>query len=146
MDIRIPEVAQIDRSDDPRLIALRTLMDEADTDGVFRELDPFGERHGSWQRTIHSWSQNLDRYVSVAVNSSDDGNEIAVIAGAEERLDSPLARPKSRRFDVGSIRIGSDDLSPWSHRGDIKKLLGNAVRMALDIEPVQLEEVQLLAS
>ena len=139
-------MAQIERSDDPRLLNLQILMDEADTGGVFEELDPFGERHGSWQRTIHSWSENLDRYVSVAVNSSDDGDEIAVTAGAEERLDSPLSRPKSRRFDVGTVRIASDEASPWAKRGDLKKLLGNAVRMALDIEPVQLEELQLLAS
>ena len=139
-------MVQIERTDDPRLLNLQTLMDEADTGGVFEELDPFGERHGSWQRTIHSWSQNLGRYVSVAVNSSDDGDDIAVMAGAEERLDSTLSRPKSRRFDVGSIRIASNQANPWAQRGDIKKLLANAVRMALDIEPVQLEEVQLLAS
>jgi hypothetical protein len=139
-------LAQIDRTDDPRLVNLQALMNEADTDSVFEELDPFGERHGSWQRTMHSWSENLDRYVSVAVNSSDDGDEIAVMAGAEERLDNALSRPKSRRFDVGSVRIASDDVNPWSQRGDVKKLLANAVRMALDIEPVQLEEVQLLAS
>ncbi len=139
-------MAQIDRADDPRLVNLQTLMDEADTYGVFEELDPFGERHGTWQRTIHAWSQNLDRCVSVAVNSFDDGDEIAVMAGAEERLENPLCRPRSRRFDVGSVRIGGDDPNSLSQRGDVRKLLGNAVRMALDIEPLQLEELHSLAS
>jgi len=35
---------------------MQLLMDEAGRAASFRELDPFGERHGSWQRTIHAWS------------------------------------------------------------------------------------------
>ena len=79
-------MTQIDRADDPRLVALQSLMDEAGEGASFQELDPFGERHGSWQRTIHAWSRGLDRYVVAAVTSLDDGDEIAVMAGAEERV------------------------------------------------------------
>jgi hypothetical protein len=139
-------MTQIDRADDPRLVALQSLMDEAGEGASFQELDPFGERHGSWQRTIHAWSRGLDRYVVAAVTSLDDGDEIAVMAGAEERVavDSTV-RPRFRRFDVGSIRLVNSDLKLWPV-ADIKDLLTQAVRMAVEIQPLQLEEMRLLAS
>jgi len=137
-------VAQINQADDPKLVAMQLLMDEAGRAASFHELDPFGERHGSWQRTIHAWSapDGLDRYVVAAVTSLDDGEEIAVMAGAEERsIADSTGRPRFRRFDVGSIRLNGD----WP-TADIKSLLAQAVRMAVEIQPVQLEEMQLLAS
>jgi hypothetical protein len=114
----------------------------------FHELDSFGERHGSWQRTIHAWSapDHLDRYVVAAFTSFDDGDEVAVMAGAEERsIADSAGRPRFRRFDVGSIRLNGDNLNLWP-TPDIKNLLALAVRMAIEIQPVQLEEMQLLAS
>jgi hypothetical protein len=68
-------MAQINQADDPRLVAMQSLMDEAGRPAFFHELDPFGERHGSWQRTIHAWSgpDGLDRYVIAAVTSLDEG-------------------------------------------------------------------------
>jgi len=54
-------------------------------------------------------------------------------------------RPSFRRFDVGSIRFTDDSLNLWP-TADVKKLLAQAVRMAVEIQPVQLEEMQLLAS
>jgi hypothetical protein len=141
-------MARINQADDPRLIEMQRLMDEAGRAASFRELDPFGERHGSWQRTIHAWSapDGLDRYVIAALTSLDDGEEIAIMAGAEERIvaDS-TGRPRFRRFDVGSIRLNGDSLNLWP-TADIKELLAQAVRMAVEIQPVQLEEMQLLAS
>jgi hypothetical protein len=140
-------MAQIKQADDPKLVAMRLLMDEAGQAASFHELDPFGEHHGSWQRTIHAWSapDGLDRYVIAAVTSLDDGDEIAVMDGAEERCDADsTARPRFRRFDVGSIRLNGD-LNLWP-TADIKNLLAQAVRMAVEIQPVQLEEMQLLAS
>ena len=137
-------MAQINQADDPKLVTMQLLMDDAGRAASFHELDPFGERHGSWQRTIHAWSapDSLDRYVIAAVTSIDDGDEIAVMAGAEERSDADsTARPRFRRFDVGSIRLNGD----WP-TADIKNLLAQAVRMAVEIQPVQLEEMQLLAS
>jgi hypothetical protein len=141
-------MAQINQADDPKLFAMQLLMDEAGRAASFHELDPFGERHGSWQRTIHasSASDGLDRYVIAAVTSLDDGDEIAVMAGAEERFDADsTGRLRFRRFDVGSIRLGGDGLNLWP-TADIKNLLAQAVRMAVEIQPVQLEEMQLLAS
>ncbi len=141
-------MAQIHQADDPRLVAMRLLMDQAGRAASFHELDPFGERHGSWQRTIHAWTapDGLDRYVIAALTSVDDGDEIAVTAGAEERsaADS-TGRPRCRRFDVGSIRLPDDSPDLWP-TSDIKELLAQAVRMAVEIQPVQLEEMQLLAS
>src|SRR5579863_9674190 len=140
-------MAQINQADDPKLVAMQLLMDEACQAASFHELDPFGERHGSWQRTIHAWSapDGLDRYVIAAVTSLDDGDEIAVMAGAEERSDADsTARPRFRRFDVGSIRLNGD-LNFWP-TADIKNLFTQAIRMAVEIQPVQLEEMQLLAS
>jgi hypothetical protein len=137
-------MAQINQADDPKLVTMQLLMDEAGRAASFHELDPFGERHGSWQRTIHAWSapDSLDRYVIAAVTSLDDGDEIAVMAGAEERsIADSAGRPRFRRFDVGSIRLNGD----WP-TADIKNLLAQAVRMAVEIQPVQLEEMQLLAS
>ncbi len=98
-------------ADDPRLLRLRTLMDEAASGLQFTELDPFGERHGSWQRTLHSYNAELDRYVLVALTSLEDGDEIAVSAGAEERAgrDDSSIKPKFRRFDVGTVWIDSVD-------------------------------------
>lgn len=139
-------MAQIDQANDPRLVALQLLMDQAGGTAAFEELDPFGERHGSWQRTIHAWSDGLDRYVVAALTSLDEGDEIAVMAGAEERpLVDSAARPRFRRFDVGSIRLSDDNLSRWP-TADISNLLSQAVRMAVGIQPLQLEEMQLLAS
>jgi hypothetical protein len=141
-------MAQINQADDPRLVTMRLLMDEAGRAASFHELDPFGERHGSWQRTIHAWStpDGLDRYVIAAVTSFDDGDEISVMAGAEERAVADSAgRPRFRRFDVGSIRLNDDSLNLWP-TADIGNLLAQAVRMAVEIQPVQLEEMQLLAS
>jgi hypothetical protein len=137
-------MAPIERSDDPRLTELVLLMDEAGYNASFRELDPFGERHGSWQRTLHALADGLDRYVIAAVTSLEDGDEVAVMAGAEERADNDLARLKFRRFDVGSLRVSSS--TPFWPTGDLRKLLDQAVRMAVEIQPLQLEEMQLLAS
>ena len=68
------------------------------------------------------------------------------MAGAEERsVAGSAGRPGFRRFDVGSIRLNSDSLSLWP-TADIRNLLAQAVRMAVEIQPVQLEEMQLLAS
>ena len=137
-------MAQINQADDPKLVTMQLLMDEAGRAESFHEFDPFGERHGSWQRTIHAWSapDGLDRYVIAAATSLDDGEEIAVMAGAEERsIADSAGRPRFRRFDVGSIRLNGD----WP-TADIKSLLAQAVRMAVEIQPVQLEEMQLLAS
>ena len=141
-------MAQINQADDPRLITMQLLMDEAGRAASFHELDPFGERHGSWQRTIHSWSapDGPDRYVVAAVTSLDDGDEVAVMAGAEERSPAVSAdRPRFRRFEVGSIRLNGDSLNLWP-TADIKNLLAQAVRMAVEIQPLQLEEMQLMAS
>ena len=141
-------MAQINQADDPKLVTMQLLMDEAGRAASFHELDPFGERHGSWQRTIHAWSSpdGLDRYVIAAVTGLDDGDEVSVMAGAEERSVADSAdRPRFRRFDVGSIRLNGDSLNLWP-TADIKNLLAQAVRMAVEIQPVQLEEMQLLAS
>lgn len=141
-------MAEINRADDPRLVAMQLLMDEACRDASFRELDPFGECHGSWQRTMHAWSgpDDLDRYVIAAVTSLDDGDEIAVMAGAEERAAGGcVGRPRFRRFDVGSIRVEGDNLNLWP-TDDIRNLLAQGVRMAAGIQALQLEEMQLLAS
>lgn len=137
-------MARIDRADDPRLATLQSLMDEAGEVASFRELDLFGERHGSWQRTIHAWASGLDRYVVVALTSLDEGDEIAVMAGAEERVpNDSAAKPRFRRFDVGSIILNDEYRWPIA---DIKNLLAQAVRMAIEIQPLQLEEMRLLAS
>lgn len=140
-------MAQINQADDPKLVEMQRLMDEAGRAASFHEFDPFGERHGSWQRTIHAWSapDGLDRYVIAALTSLDDGEEIAVMAGAEERSAADTGRPRFRRFDVGSLRLKGDGLNLWP-TADIKDLLAQAVRMAVEIQPVQLEEMQLLAS
>jgi hypothetical protein len=141
-------MARINQADDARLVTMQLLMDEAGRAASFHELDPFGERHGSWQRTIHAWSapDRLDRYVIAAVTSLDDEDEVAVMAGAEERsVADSNGRPRFRRFDVGSIRLNGESLNLWP-TDDIKNLLSQAVRMAVEIKPVQLEEMQLLAS
>jgi hypothetical protein len=139
-------MAQINQADDPELVAIQLLMDEAGRLASFHEFDPFGERHGSWQRTVHAWSGGLDRYVIAAVTSLDDGDEIAIMAGAEERsVADSTGKPRFRRFDVGSIRLNGDNLNLWP-TDDIKNLLAQAVRMAVEIQPLQLEEMQLLAS
>ena len=99
MELRI-SMAQISQADDPKLVRMQLLMDEAGRAASFHELDPFGERHGSWQRTIHAWtaSDGLDRYVIAAVTSLDDGDEVAVMAGAEERsAGDSTGRPRFRR-------------------------------------------------
>lgn len=81
-----------------------------------------------------------------AVTSFDNGDEIAVMAGAEERAVADSAgRPRFRRFDVGSIRLSDRSLNLWP-TADIGNLLAQGVRMAVEIQPVQLEEMQLLAS
>lgn len=81
-----------------------------------------------------------------AVTSLEDGDEIAVMAGAEERSPADCTgRPRFRRFDVGSSvsNVDSFNLRPMA---DIRNLLAQAVRMAVEIQPVQLEEMQLLGS
>ncbi len=141
-------MAQVTQADDPKLAAIQLLMDEAGRAASFHELDPFGERHGSWQRTIHAWSapDGLDRYVIAALTSLDDGDEIAVMCGAEERsVTDSTDRPKFRRFDVGSIRLDGDSPDLWP-TAKINNLLAQAVRMAVEIQPVQLEEMQLQAN
>jgi hypothetical protein len=141
-------MTQITQADDPKLVAMQLLMDEAGRAASFHELDPFGGRHGSWQRTIHAWDapDGLDRYVIATVTSLDDGDEVAVMAGAEERsVADSSGKPRFRRFDVGSIRLNGDSLNLWP-TADIKNLLAQAVRLAVEIQPVQLEEMQLLAS
>jgi hypothetical protein len=135
----------VEASDDVRLLKLQELMDEAGAAVSFTEFDPFGERHGSWQRTIHKYAGNLDRYVVVALTSLDDHEEVAAIAGAEERLGNANLNAKFRRFDVGSIRLNGDDPNSWQ-RTDLKTLIDQAVRMAIEIEPLQLEDRQRLAS
>jgi hypothetical protein len=120
-------------------------MDQAGGTAAFVELDPFGERHGSWPRTIHAWSDGLDRYVVAALTSLDEGDDIAVMEGAEERPLVDSSRPRFRRFDVGSIRLNDDNLSRWP-TADFSNLLSQAVRMAVGIQPLQLEEMKLLAS
>jgi hypothetical protein len=78
--------------------------------------------------------------------SASDGDEIAVMASAEERsVADSTGRPRFRRFDVGSIRLNGDSLNFWP-TADVRNLLAEAVRMAVEIQPVQLEEMQLLAS
>ncbi len=141
-------MTQINQADDPKLVMMQLLMDEAGRDASFHEFDPFGERHGSWQQTMHAWSapDGLDRYVIAAVTSLDDGDEVAIMAGAEERsVADPSGRLRFRRFDVGSVRLNGDSLNLWP-TADLKQLLAQAVRMAVEIQPVQLEEMQLLAS
>jgi hypothetical protein len=134
----------VEASDDVRLLKLQELMDEAGAAVSFTEFDPFGERHGSWQRTLHKHAGNLDRYVVVALTSLDDHEEVAAMAGAEERLGANL-NAKFRRFDVGSIRLNGDDPNSWP-RTDLKMLIDQALRMAIEIEPLQLEDRQRLAS
>ena len=141
-------MAQINQADDPKLLTIKLLMDEAGRTASFHELDPFGERHGSWQRTMHAWSapDGLDRYVIAAVTSLDDGDEVSIMAGAEERsVANSSGRPRFRRFDVGSVRLNGDSPNLWT-TADVKELLVQAVRMAIEIQRVQLEEMQLLAS
>ena len=141
-------MAPINQADDPRLVAIQSLLDQAGGPASFEELDPFGERHGSWQRTIHAWSapDGLDRYVIAAVTNLDDGDEITVMAGAEERsVTDSSGRPRFRRFDLGSIRLIGDNPNLWP-AADIKNLLAQAVRMAVGVQPVQFEEMQLLAN
>jgi hypothetical protein len=136
----------ITQANDPRLLRLGTLMDEAGCGSQFTELDPFGESHGSWQRTLHSYHAELDRYVLVALTNLEDGDEIAVSAGAEERTnsDDPAVKLRFRRFDVGTVRIDSVDSAHWPPQ--VQQLIEQGVRMAVDIQPLQLEERQLLAS
>lgn len=136
----------ITQANDPRLLRLQTLMDEAGRGAQFTELDPFGERHGSWQRTIHSYRAELDRYVLVALTNLEEGDEIAVSAGAEEPTNNndSTVKPRFRRFDVGTIRRDSADPAQWP--SDVQQLIEQAVLMAVEIQPLQLEERQLLAS
>jgi len=68
---------------------------------------------------------------------------VAEVLIAENR--GGTGRPRFRRFDVGSIRLNGDSLNVWP-TADIKELLAQAVRMAVEIQPVHLEEMQLLAS
>jgi hypothetical protein len=121
-------------------------MDEAGSDARFAELDPFGERHGSWQRTLHSYRTDLDRYVLVSLTNLGEIDEIAVSAGAEERTNSNdfTVKPRFRRFDVGTIRLASADPAHWP--SGVQQLIEQAVHMAVEIQPLQLEERQLLAS
>jgi hypothetical protein len=139
-------MTEITSASDARLQSLPTLMDEAARGSSFRELDPFGERHGIWERTLHQYSAQLDRYVSVGLTNLDAHDEVVVIAGAEERLAADEKRqPRRRRFDMGTLRLTSENSQEWP-REDLLKLLNTAVRMALEIEGVQLEEAGQLAS
>ncbi len=136
----------INKANDARLLRLQSLMDDAGSGAQFTELDPFGERHGSWQRTLHSYRAELDRYVLVALTNLEEGDEIAVSAGAEERTrnNDSNVKPRFRRFDVGTIRLDSADPAHWP--SEVQQLIEQAVRMAVEIQPLQLEERQLLAS
>jgi hypothetical protein len=136
------EMTKITEATDPILLHLQTLMDEVGLAAQFSELDPFGERHGSWQRTLHSYRIGLDRFVVVAVTDWEDCFEIAVLVGAEQRALGKSSEPiRFRRFEVGTIRVNREDPHNWP--SDAKKLLDQAVRMAIEIEPLQLEERQL---
>ena len=53
-------------------------------------------------------------------------------------------KPRFRRFDVGTIRLDSGDAAYWP--SDVQQLIEQAVRMAVEIQPLQLEDRQLLAS
>ncbi len=88
----------------------------------------------------------MDRYVLVALTNMEEGDEIAVAAGAEERTNDKdsTGKPRFRRFDVGAIRLDSADPAHWP--SDVQQLIEQAVRMAVEIQPLQLEERQLLAS
>lgn len=145
MKSKVLSMTPVEAPDDLRLLKLQELMDEAGVNVAFTEFDPFGERHGSWQRTLHKYAGNLDRYVVVALTSLDDHDEVAAIAGAEERINDTNLNAKFRRFDVGSIRLDYHDPNAWSQT-DLKKLIDQAIRMAIEIEPLQLEDRQRLAS
>lgn len=139
-------MTEITSASDVRLQSLAALMDDAARGTEFRELDPFGDRHGNWERTLHHYSGQLDRYVSAGLTSADDHDEVVVVAGAEERLARDEKRqPRRRRFDVGTLRLTSENPHEWP-RENLRKLLKSAVRMALEIETVQLEEAHELAS
>jgi hypothetical protein len=114
------------------------LMDSVGRDAQFTELDPFGERHGCWERTLHSASGGLDRYVSLAITPDSEQPEVSVTAGAEGGLGH-------RRIDLGTIRLESGDPANWP-TGSLRRLLESAVQMAQQIEPIQLGDSHRLAS
>jgi hypothetical protein len=125
-------------SSDARLTMIAQLMDAVGRDAQFTELDPFGERHGCWERTLHRASGGLDRYVSVAITPDEDGPELSITAGAE-------SESRHRRIDLGTIRLKSGDPAKWPAES-IRRLFESAVQMALQIEPIQLDDSHRLAS
>ena len=118
----------ITQANDARLLRLQTLMDEAGSGAQFTELDPFGERHGSWQRTIHSYRAELDRYVLVALTNLEEGDEIAVSAGAEERIknDDPTVKPRFRRFAKRSNKPSTNCKKPATWRATRLRASGSS--------------------
>ena len=95
-------MAQTYQSDDQKLVTIQSFMDEAGGLASFREFDPFGERHGSWQRTMHTWSEadGLDRYVIAALTSLEEGDEIAVMErDREDELETDSANDVDRLAD-----------------------------------------------
>ncbi|HZS57073.1 MAG TPA: hypothetical protein VFA65_21905 [Bryobacteraceae bacterium] len=139
-------MVEVSSGSDPRLTMLRALMNDAAVPYGFVELDPFGERHGSWQRTLHVSANSLDRYLMVAFTTLEDHDEISVIAGAEERTaPNTGAQPKFKRFDIGTIRLDDTDPEQWP-RSELRDLFLQAATMALAIQFVQLEKRELLAS
>jgi len=125
-------------ANDDRLVTIAELMDSAGRDAQFTELDPFGERHGCWERTLHRENGGLRRYVSLAITPDDDSPELSVIAGAEDDR-------RRRRIDLGTIRLEGSDSSGWPE-DSIRRLLVSALQMAQQIEAVQLDDDRRSAS
>ena len=123
---------------DERLGAIAELMDSVGLDAQFAELDPFGERHGCWERTLHCQSGGLRRYVSLAITPDEDYPEVSVIAGAEDDH-------RRRRIDLGTIRLEGGDPRRWPTES-IRRLLRSAIQMAQEIESAQLDDDRRLAS
>jgi hypothetical protein len=123
---------------DERLGAIAQLMDSVGLDAQFTELDPFGERHGCWERTLHRESGGLRRYVSLAITADEYNPEVSVIAGAEDDQ-------RRRRIDLGTIQLEGGDPARWPTES-IRRLLRSAVQIAQEIEAVQLDDDRRLAS
>ena len=123
---------------DERLVTIAELMDSAGQSADFAELDPFGERHGCWERTLHRESGGLRRYVSLAITVDEDHPELSVMAGAEDDH-------RRHRIDLGTIHLEGGDPSRWP-TDSIRRLLQSAVQMAQQIESLQLDDGRRLAS